>query len=271
MTANSQDDEFSALTQKIARERGFGCASYKDKCVRRRIAVRMRARGLESYRAYANLLDDDAGEYDRLIDTLTINVTKFFRNWDVWEVLAAIVVPNLWRRAVPSIRVWSAGCSSGEEAYSIAILFHRYATAVQMLDQIGRVHIVGTDIDRSSLDAATRARYEVGAFADTPQDLRGQYFEPAAPLSPARSIRALVRFDRRDLLSEAAPASQHLILCRNVLIYFDRETQERLFDKFCDALAPDGVLVLGKVETLLGQARNRFAPIDVRARIYQKI
>lgn len=263
--------DFLALTEKISRDRGFGCASYKDRCLRRRIAVRMRARGVHTYGEYARLLDSDAAEYDRLLDSLTINVTKLFRNWDVYSSIAANVVPRLFQREQSVIRVWSAGCSSGEEPYSLAILFHRHAAESGLLSQIGRLRILGTDIDRRSLEAAALGQFEESDFTETPPDLRRRYFTASAPFTVDPSIRSLVRFERRDLLSEPAPSGQHdLIVCRNALIYFDRETQERLFDTFHDALAPGGFLVLGKVETLLGRSRSRFAAVDARERIFSR-
>jgi chemotaxis protein methyltransferase CheR len=270
------DREFSELTAKISRDRGFACARYKEKCLRRRIAVRMRARGVHTYADYARLLDADAAEYDRLLDALTINVTKLFRNWPVYCALFERVIPALWELEVPQIRVWSAGCSSGEEAYSLAILFHRFASLRGMLSQIGRVEILGTDIDRASLDAAKRGEFLDGDFAETPDELRERYFSKAAPFAVASAIAKLVRFERRDLLEDGLPpvaggGGFHLISCRNVLIYFDRETQERLFETFHRALAPGGFLVLGKVETLLGPARARFAPVDARERIFRRL
>src|SRR5205085_6603330 len=112
-SAAQLDREFAELTSKISRDRGFACASYKEKCLRRRIAVRMRARGVHTYPDYARVLDSDSGEYDRLLDALTINVTKLFRNWSMYEVLADHVVPALWNTDDRQIQVWSAGCSSG--------------------------------------------------------------------------------------------------------------------------------------------------------------
>lgn len=263
--------DFLALTRKISLDRGFGCASYKEKCLRRRIAVRMRARGVHTYTDYADLLDNDAAEYDRLLDALTINVTKLFRNWEAYSALATQVVPMLWQRQKP-IRVWSAGCSSGEEPYSLAILFHRQAATERMLAQLDRVTILGTDIDRKCLEAAERGEFQEGDFADTPDDLRSRYFTPTAPFTVSSAIRRMVRFERRDLLADGAPPGAHdLIVCRNVLIYFDRDTQERLFESFHQALAPDGFLMLGKVETLLGRARTRFAPVDARERIFRRL
>ena len=267
------DAAFTALTAKIATDRGFGCASYKDKCLRRRIAVRMRARGVHTYAEYARVLDNDQAEYDKLLDALTINVTKLFRNWETYTVLRSLVVPSLWALPDPTISVWSAGCSSGEEPYSLAALFHEHAEragAGPLAER--RVQVLGSDIDARSLEAAERGTFEESDFTETPSELRRRYFAPVAPFTIVPEVRRMVRFERRDLLAEAPPKGKHhLICCRNVLIYFDRETQERLFQKFRDALAPNGYLVLGKVETLLGAARTRFVAVDGRERIFRPL
>ena len=271
--SDSLDAGFDALTQKIARDKGFGCASYKEKCLRRRIAVRMRARGVHTYADYARVLDADKGEYERLLDALTINVTKLFRNWETYAVIADRVVPTLWERPIPTISVWSAGCSSGEEPYSLAALFHRQAERLGQRDELPRrVRVLGTDIDARCLAAAERGAFAEADFTDTPAELRDRYFAPSAPFTIIPEVQRLVRFERRDLLAEAPPPGpHHLIVCRNVLIYFDRDTQERLFDKFHSALAPDGFLVLGKVETLLGAARTRFVAVDGRERVFRPL
>jgi chemotaxis methyl-accepting protein methylase len=267
------DREFEELTRKISRDRGFACASYKEKCLRRRIAVRMRARGVHTYADYSRVLDSDSGEYDRLLDALTINVTKLFRNWSVYETIAERVVPALWNESTHPIHVWSAGCSSGEEPYSLAILFHRYAALQRQLAGIERVHVIGTDIDRASLAAAERGQFNEGAFDETPAELRSHYFSAKAPFTVAPAVRATVRFQRLDLLDQWLPQSggYQLIACRNVLIYFDRDTQERLLARFHGALAADGFLVLGKVETLLGPVRAQFAAVDARERIFRRV
>jgi chemotaxis protein methyltransferase CheR len=270
-TRRARDPEFARLTEKISRERGFGCASYKEKCLRRRIAVRMRAKGVHTYRDYAAVLDADAREYELLLDALTINVTKMFRNWEVFAAIGAHVVPELWARP-ERIRVWSAGCASGEEAYSLAILFHEHAAAVGEPAGVQRVSVLGTDIDRDSLAAAERGEYDEGAFDDTPEELRRRYFSASPPFAVCPELRAGVRFQRSDLLASGAqPIGFHLIACRNVIIYFDRATQEALFRQFHDALVPGGYLVLGKVETLLGAARQRFAAVDPRGRIFRRL
>jgi len=271
MTAVELDETgFAALTEKIARERSFGCASYKEKCLRRRIAVRMRARGIHRFADYAALLDRDAVEYERLMDTLTINVTKLFRNWSTFDALSRLVVPILWEGAARPIRGWSAGCSSGEEPYSLAILFHQHAASRGEVADARRVQILASDIDRASLDAARRGQFAEASFADTPIEVRRRYFSVRPPFEVAPEIRPLVSFERRDLIVDPPPGGMHLIACRNVLIYFDRGTQEKLFQRFYDALVPGGFLVLGKVETLLGPTRSLFSAVDPRERIFRR-
>jgi chemotaxis methyl-accepting protein methylase len=219
------------------------------------------------------VLDGDSTEYDRLLDVLTINVTKLFRNWSMYELLGERVVPALWAADARPIHVWSAGCSSGEEPYSLAILLHRYATQHGQLSRVDRIDVLGTDIDRASLEAAELGQYTEPAFDETPAELRERYFTAKQPFTIVPAIKSHVRFQRRDLLDEfpTAPGGFELISCRNVMIYFDRETQERLLMRFHDALAPGGFLVLGKVETLLGPVRSRFAAVDARERIFRRV
>ncbi len=265
------EDGFRELTEKITRESEFRCTSYKDKCVRRRIAVRMRARGAETYSQYARLLDADDNEYQRLLDALTVNVTKFFRNPATYSVIARQLVPDLWNRTAP-ISIWSAGSASGEEAYSLAALFHEHASSLDQLAQFGRVSVIGSDIDRASLDAANRAVYLPASFTDTDPELLDRLFPQLGDRRTVlEAMRAVTRFERRDLLQNPPlPKTFDLIACRNVLIYLDRESQEGLLDVLLDSLRPGGYLVLGHVETLFGRTRRHLTPVDVRERIYRK-
>jgi chemotaxis protein methyltransferase CheR len=263
------DEELEKLKRKIERDRGFNCSFYKDKCLRRRIAVRMRARGRRSFAEYSALLETEPGEYEHLLDTLTINVTKFFRNPETWEAVEAQVVPHLFAGRGP-IRVWSAGSASGEEAYTVSILLQEWAEAHRKVPELERVRIVGTDIDRRSLQNAQAGVYPELSLTETPARVRERWFSPGPPYRIRPEAQRNVSFTRRDLISERAEAGQSLIFCRNVVIYFDREIQERLFKDFHDALLPGGFLVLGKVETLIGVARTLFRPLNNRERIFQK-
>lgn len=263
---------FAALMAKITADRGFRCASYKDKCLRRRIAVRMRAKGLFTYAEYSAMLDADLREYPKLLRALTINVTKFFRNWETYNAIAQKILPGLWDESAGPLSVWSAGCATGEETYSIAVLFHQHAEAVGTLDALGRVSITGTDIDEDCLGTAQRGVYGEASFSETPPAIRERYFPLVAGLrSVIPPVRQLASFAVGDLLRGPPPATGlDMILCRNVIIYFDRPAQEKLFAEFNACLRPGGVLVLGKVETLLGHARDLFRPVSARERIFRK-
>lgn len=274
MTVAAAGDEaaFKALLEQVARERGFACANYKDGCLRRRVAVRMRARGCTEFAAYAQLLHRDPTEYERLLDTLTINVTRLYRDADVWNTVADEVLPALWPVASDGMSVWSAGCSSGEELYTLAALIHRHAERTGTVKRLRDVAVLGTDIDAASLRAARAGQYAEAAFREMPPALRDRYFSGVGTRTAVPEIQALVRVERRDLLMDPPPSIRFdLISCRNLLIYIDREGQEQIFRRFHAALAPHGLLILGKVETMLGPTRSLFAPVHPRQRIYRKV
>ena len=258
----SDDSELALLLQKIE-QRGLRVTNYKEPCLRRRIAVRMRARGVHTFADYGRVLDAEPGEFDLLLDALTINVTRFFRNPETYAALRERVVPELVARAAPTA-VWSAGCATGEEPYSLAILFDRAAPRA-------RVRIDATDLDPGALAFMARAEYPQSAVVDVPPDLLQAYFSPGPPYKLAERVRKLVTPVRHDLTHEKAPHPPYdLIVCRNVVIYFDRAMQERLFEHFHEALAPEGWLLLGKVETLFGKSRTLFKTADARERLFRK-
>jgi chemotaxis protein methyltransferase CheR len=259
--------ELQLLKEQIRRDVGFFCDGYKEHCLRRRIAVRMRACGLHTYADYAQLLLRDADEYQKLHDAVTINVSKFFRNPEVWSALDKQVLPHLFasRREV---RMWSAGCAGGEEPYTVAMLLREHATRNN--GGTGRFDVLGTDIDRQSLENAERGEYGAFAFTDIDPLVRQTWFEPPTYTCVKPEIRKAVRFETMDLITTDFDKGYHVIFCRNVVIYFERAIQEMLFEKFHEALEPGGFLVLGKVETLFGKAGAMFKPVAQRERIFVK-
>jgi chemotaxis methyl-accepting protein methylase len=261
-------EELAALKRVLEERLGFVGTGYKEKCLRRRIAVRMRARAVHRYADYAALLERDDAERRRLLDTLTINVSKFFRNAEVWELLRTRVLPDLARVPGREIRIWSAGSAAGEETYSLAILLLEMARE-RTLD-LGRFHIVGTDIDGTVLAQAARGEYGPFAFGEIDPQLRERWFEGARLERVKPEVRRLATFEQLDLIRQPFPANQHLILCRNVIIYFERAVQEMLFRRFHESLAPGGYLVLGKVETLYGEMSKQFRALSSRERVFQK-
>jgi chemotaxis protein methyltransferase CheR len=263
---------FALLARQISRTSGFTLEAYKDKCIRRRIAVRMRACGVHTYDDYRALLDRLPGEYDRLCDALTINVTRFYRNAETWNLIRRELLPVLFESPRVEVRAWSAGCASGEEPYTLAALAAAQLDGSGRGDQLARLVIDATDIDRASLERARAARYRPEGLTEMPVDVAGAYFETVG-----EERRVIDRVRRRvhvrplDLSREPPLRPDYdLILCRNVVIYFDRPMQERLFQAFAEALVPGGYLVLGKVETLFGPARDRLSLVDPRERVYRR-
>jgi chemotaxis protein methyltransferase CheR len=269
---SAEDAAFLALTRKISREAGLSLDAYKDKCLRRRIAVRMRACGVHSYSDYQVLLDHDPEEYERLKDAITINVTRFYRNAETWDLLRGNLIQEVCAADYGEIRVWSAGCSSGEEPYTLAMLIADHLERQGTPERLRLLTVDATDVDRRCLEQARTGRYRREALADLPAGWAERYFEHEGDeFRVAERVRQRVIVRAADLSSEPPPRrNYHLILCRNVVIYFGRPTQERVFATFADALAPGGFLVLGKVETLFGPARDRLTLLDPRERVYRR-
>jgi chemotaxis methyl-accepting protein methylase len=267
------DSGFAALARKISQGAGLALEVYKDKCIRRRIAVRMRACGVHTYADYQALLERSPAEYERLRDALTINVTRFYRNAETWNLLRRDLIPRLCAPGSGEIRVWSAGCSSGEEAYTIAILAAEHLDRAGRGGELERLTVDATDVDRLSLDRAQAARYRPENLTEMPRELVGRYLEPdGSELQVLPRIRNRVTVRRLDLSSGRPPRRDyHLVMCRNVLIYFDRPLQDRAVGLFKDALARKGFLGLGSKESLRFSAHaDAFAEFSREERIYQK-
>jgi len=168
--------------------------------------------------------------------------------------------------------VWSAGCASGEEPYTLAVLAADHLDRAGRGDGLARLTIDATDIDRGSLERARAACYRSEGLTELPDDLAGPYFEAAGnERRVVDRVRRRVQVRQLDLSREPPLRNDYdLILCRNVVIYFDRPMQERVFQTFADALVPGGYLVLGKVETLFGSARECLTIVDPRERVYRR-
>ncbi len=266
------EDGFAALLRTIDRAANVDLAAYKTPCIKRRIAVRMRARAVDSYEAYGRLLRTDPIEVAYLKAAITINVTKFFRNPATWKQLEASILPDMLAGHGGRLQVWSAGCASGEEPYSMAILVAELTRRLGTPSWLKRVRIDATDIDGDCLARARRGWYPASAFTETPKAWHARYTERrGGGFQLVDRIRSVVQVSRLDLTTQPPPAPPYdLILCRNVMIYFDRDTQERLVECFTRSLGPSGILVLGKVEAVWGESRNRLDPIDVRERIFRR-
>jgi chemotaxis protein methyltransferase CheR len=276
----SLDDEPSwTELRRIVRVRlGVDLAAYKDKCVERRLAVRLRARRCRSLAEYLGVLTADEAEVSRFLAALTINVTEFFRNPGCFERIREVCLPRLFGReegaarrpATRPIRVWSVGCASGEEPYSLAVVFREYMEQHPAARRI-RVEITGTDLDGEMIGRAQGGVYEEARLREVSQERRARWFRrEGAGWSVAPEIRSMVRFEAADAFRTEPAELQDLIVCRNMLIYLTREQQETIFTAFHRTLAPGGFLVLGKAEILIPSARRLFETRCARERIHER-
>jgi two-component system, chemotaxis family, CheB/CheR fusion protein len=263
-------DDLDALLDYLRESRGFDFGGYKRTGLVRRITHRMSQVGIHEFHEYLDRLQVDASEFTALFNTILINVTSFFRDPEAWERLRTEVVPALLTERSPGdpLRIWSTGCSSGQEAYSLAMLL---AEELGIDAYLKQVKIYATDIDDDALGQARHAAYLESELDGVPAELRTKYFESRDDhflFNP--ELRRTVIFGRNDLVQDAPISRVDLLLCRNTLMYFNAETQQKVLNRFHFALVPRGVLFLGRAEMLLGRSRL-FEPIDLKQRIFRRV
>jgi two-component system CheB/CheR fusion protein len=261
--------DFRSLLEKLSARYNFDFREYKEGSLGRRIRARMGQVHVDSFAAYADLLDSDPSEHVVLFNTILINVTNFFRDPDAWKTLAVDVIPRLVEECGDSrtLRIWSAGCSSGEEPYSIAMLVAEHLG--EAANNV-TVKIYGTDVDEEALTAARHALYRLDQLKDVPSRLVDRYFVRDGQLYRfRRDIRRWCIFGTHNL-AQAPPLSHiDLLVCRNVMIYFTSEPQDRILARFHYSIREDGFLFLGRSESLLARSRL-FTPVDLKWRIFQR-
>ncbi len=258
--------DFERLIEFLRDARGFDFTGYKRASLMRRVTQRASELGIHDFRAYHDYLQVHAEEFAILFDKILINVTEFFRDAPAWEYLAKNVIPRIVAKS-GDIRVWSAGSSSGEEAYSAAILFCQALGEEAYLD---RVKVYATDVDEQALSKA-RAGYSAKELGSLDADIKDRFFEPQGERFVFRAaLRRTIIFGRHDLTQDAPISRLDLLIFRNTLIYFTAETQGRILARFHYALDDDGYLFLGRAEMLLTHAAL-FTAVDLKERIFSKV
>src|SRR4051812_47169227 len=269
MTA-ATEQALEALLEHIKRERGFDFTGYKRASLERRIAKRMAAVGSPSYEAYLDHLEVQPDEFEQLFDTILINVTGFFRDEPAWEYLRQEGLPPLLAARGPegAVRVWVAGCATGQEAYTVAMLLAE-AMGEDVLPDRGKIY--ATDVDEEARATARQAVYSEKEVEGVAPELLERYFERAdSRFSFRKELRRAVIFGRNDLVQDAPISRIDLLLCRNTLMYFTAETQARILGRFHFALQDDGLLFLGRSEMLLTRS-ELFRPQDLKRRVFRKV
>src|SRR6266576_4623714 len=265
----ARDVTLKDLLQEFAERRGFDFRGYKKTTLERRLRRRMFQLNIGTYADYAEYVRKKTGEINELLNTILINVTEFFRDPPAWEILNREVLPPLLKPLKPghSFRVWSAGCASGEEAYSAAILLaEHFGPRISEYD----IKIYATDIDEEALNTARRGEYSAEALKRIRPEWREKYFHGKELLRVNRDVRRLVIFGRSNLGQDAPISHVNLLICRNLLIYFDSDLQKQILMRLHYALEPGGVLFLGKSESQLTKS-SHFRRLNSRWRIFQRV
>ena len=266
---SGSDRGFQYLLEYIGEEMDFESGFYNDAYMDRRITARMRRTDTDSYRAYRRLLERDDGEREELLDSLSINVTSFFRNPEAWEYLRPVLRDLTSERR--QVDIWSAPSADGREPYSLAML----ALDDRQIDA-SRINILGTDINADILEVARRGRYETSQTTDIAAELEplGNFddylSQEGAYFTVRDEVKEMVTFEQHDLIRGEPKSDMDLVLCRNLLIYIDSSFKVPIFETIIGSIREDGYLMIGMTETIPSEMRDAFDPVDKQHRIYQK-
>lgn len=261
--------DFEALLTYLKHNRGYDLTGYKRSSLMRRFDYRMQSINIDTYQNYLRYLQTDSEEYLTLLNGVLINVTSFFRDRDTWHYLATEIIPRIIASKQPNepIRVWSAGCATGQESYSLLILL---AEALGLEACLQRVQCFATDVNATALRQAVQGIYSQQKIVGIPSELLERYFEHTETgYVFHQKLRPAVIFSRHDLTQDEPIPRIDLLICRNVLMYFTPETQDSILTRFHFALQNTGFLCLGKAEASM-KSRQIFHLVDFRQRVYAK-
>lgn len=219
--------------------------AYKEKQMKRRIDTLITKNNISNYKEYVALIKKDNEKFEQFVNFLTINVSEFYRNPEQWQILDKEVFPTLVQKFGKNLKIWSAACSTGDEPYSLVMALSKHVP-------LNQIKIIATDIDKQVLDKARLGLYNEKSIASVPEEFKKKYFKKiGASYQIADEIKRQVEFKEHNLLKDPYPSGCHLIVCRNVLIYFTEEAKEEIYKKFNDALTKEGVLFIGSTEQIM--------------------
>lgn len=268
-----KEEEIKWFISFVLQKKRVDLSSYRLRFIMRRLSSRMNATHTNNYQDYIHLFVRDHDEFNRFLDALSINVSKFFRDREVFDTFRKVALTDIIQRKKKTnqrtIRAWSAGCAYGEEAYSLAILIKE---ELKSRGENFVVKIWATDVDRDALEKAKIAEYESNSLKEVSEQQLENYFIPLdnGTYKLKEEPKQMVTFAKHNIISDPHLKFMDIIFCRNVLIYISRQEQGPIFKRFNQALNPKGYLVIGKVEILWDYLRSSFTTVDVSQRIYQK-
>lgn len=240
-----ENDNYEKFKKDILALAKIDLNSYKEKQMRRRINTLITKNNIQNYNDYVALIKKDKEKFEQFINFLTINVSEFYRNPDQWKILEKEVFPGLIQKFGKNLKIWSAACSTGDEPYSLVMALSRQVP-------LANIKVIATDIDKQVLDTARMGLYNAKSIAAVPDDLKKKYFTQVGnSYQISDEIKKRVEFKEHDLLKDSYPTGCHLIVCRNVVIYFTEEAKDQIYMKFQKSLATGGVLFIGSTEQIM--------------------
>lgn len=228
-------------------------SSYKEKQMRRRIDTLITKNKADSYDTYVDMIKKDKEKFEQFVNFLTINVSEFYRNPEQWKLLENEIIPELIKKFGKNLKIWSAACSTGDEPYSLVMAFSRHLP-------LNQIKIIATDIDKQVLDKARLGLYNEKSIVGVPAEFKQKYFtKVGSSYQISNEIKSRVEFKEHNLLKDSYPSGCHLIVCRNVLIYFTEEAKEDIYKKFNQSLVKEGVLFIGSTEQIMNYKELNYA------------
>ena len=256
-------DNYESFKEEYYKLSHVDLSSYKENQMKRRIDNFRRKHAQNSYTQFLETLKNDTELSDTFISYLTINVSEFYRNPTQWDTLRNEIIPKLDKTFSGPIKIWSAACSTGEEPYTLAMIFNE-------LLGVGRFQIIATDLDHEVLQKALKGEYNEKSLKGLPSFYKDKYLkkDENGRYHVNSSIKSLITFKQHNLLKDPYPTGIHLIVCRNVLIYFTEEAKDGIYYKFADALCKKGILFVGSTEQIIGATQYGFT--GVQSFFYEK-
>ncbi|MFV0464808.1 MAG: CheR family methyltransferase [Lachnospiraceae bacterium] len=237
--------DYEKFKDDVFRLTNIDLNAYKERQMRRRIDTLITKNAVGTYNEYVSLLQHDKAKFEQFVNYLTINVSEFYRNPEQWKYLDQEIFPLLIRSCGQNLKIWSAACSTGDEPYSLVMALSKHLP-------LNKIRILATDIDEQVMEKARVGLYNEKSIATVPTELKEKFFTKiGSSYQISDQIKTCVTFKKHNLLKDPYPKGNHLIVCRNVLIYFTEEAKDEIYKKFNDSLESNGILFIGSTEQIL--------------------
>jgi len=237
--------DYEYFIKEVEKLTQIDLSAYKQNQMKRRIDALISKHKIDGYEPYVRVLKTDKVKYDEFVDYITINVSEFYRNPEQWKVLTEKVFPDLVKNFGQTLKIWSAACSTGDEPYSLVMALSDFVP-------LNRIQIMATDINDLVIEKAKIGLYSEKSISSVPEDKKKEFFTKNGNFYQISDrVKKCVTFKQHNLLKDPYPTGMHLIVCRNVLIYFTEEAKDEVFEKYYRSLADNGVLFIGSTEQIL--------------------